>query len=92
MNVLAFKKFGGNNLTSCTQNTKVKEKEEKLLKLENYGKQLLIPKFRQELLTCFTKMPAIENQISKILEQLNLAIYALRLLNTHRNRKWLFVT
>lgn len=41
------------------------EKVGKQLKLEIYGKQLQMHRYRQVLLTCFTKMPAIENQINK---------------------------
>jgi hypothetical protein len=45
---------------------KLKVKVEEHLRLVSYGKQLLILKFKQELLICFTKTRAIENQINKI--------------------------
>lgn len=74
-----------------TQNIKQKEKEEKHSKQDNYGKLLLILKSKQELLTCFIRMLAIENQTNKILEQLNQVTFVLKLLSTHLNKKSLSV-
>lgn len=87
MNVQVFKMFGVSNSMLFTQNMKHKEREEKHSKQDNYGSRLSILKFKQELLTCFIKMLAIENQINKTLEQLNQAIFALKLLNTPPKRK-----
>ena len=43
-----------------------KEKEEKLLKQEKYGKQLLTLKLKLELPICSIKIHAIENLINRI--------------------------
>ncbi len=87
MNAQGSKMFGEKNLTLSIQVIKLQVREEKHLKPDNYGKQLLILKFNQELHICFIKMLAIENQISKILEQLNQVIFVRKSFNTHQNKK-----
>ena len=57
---------GVNNLKNSIQSMRKKEKEEKLLKQEKYGKQLLTLKLKLELPICSIKIHAIENLINKI--------------------------
>lgn len=66
MNAQVYLRFGENNLNNFTLITKQMEKAEKQLKLDNSGKLSSIPKLKQELHICFTKMLVIENQINKI--------------------------
>jgi len=58
--------FGDKNFKSFIPNMKALEREEKQLKPEIYGKRQLMPKLKRELLTCFTKILAIENRTNKI--------------------------
>jgi len=73
------------------KNMRAQAKGGKQSKRDKFGKLLLMHRFKLELHTCFSKMLAIENLINKILEQLNQAICAQKLLSILLLRKLRYV-
>jgi ribonucleoside-diphosphate reductase subunit M1 len=82
---------GERNLKLCMSNMKLKNVIFVKLKLKTFGLLLLSLRLKLELLTCFTKTPAIVNQINKILEQFVAQICVLKLLNIQAKMRSLFV-
>lgn len=78
------------NSISFIKNMSKKEKEEKLSKLKNFGKQSLILKLKQEHPICCIKTNAIVRATKNILEQSRALICVVKSLNIQLQMRQLF--